>query len=120
MATLCWSCKTVDIEIVYTDDDGRGYCTTCYDARPTMPSEMRGLIYLLQTIPFHIGDRVECRTAGYLYDGIGKVTEISFDPKDGGTYVYPAFKIHLEKKAEESLPDDLWYVENCLSRVGVE
>jgi hypothetical protein len=114
----CFSCKSVHVEIAYTDDDSRGYCDKCFGARPTIPSEFVGLLYLMYTIPFKVGDRVECRTAGYLYDGIGTVQEVSLDPANGGTPVYPAFRVQLEEKAENYLPDDLWYVENCLTLSG--
>ena len=71
----------------------------------------------MATVPFHVGDKVECRTAAALYDGIGTVEEIDIDFKMGGTPVFPAFRVRLEEKSQEDLPDELWYVENCLKLV---
>ena len=93
------------------------YCQDCVSMMP-IPSEVYGLAFLLASIPFHVGDKVECRTAGELYDGIGTVKEIDTDFKMGGTPVFPAFRVLLEEKAESHLPDELWYTENGLKKVG--
>ena len=111
---LCASCKQMR-EPAATFDD-LDYCEECLPTVPPQP-EVVGLAYLLATIPFQIGDRVECRTAGELYDGVGIVKEIDIDFKMGGTLVYPAFRVELEEKSDESLPDTLWYVECCLKKV---
>lgn len=110
---LCASCKQMrEPAATYDELD---YCEECL---PTVSSSLQpevvGLAYLLATIPFQIGERVECRTAGELYDGIGTVQEIDIDFKMGGTPVYPAFRVELEEKSDESLPDELWYTEMCL------
>ena len=112
---LCSSCKQMR-EPADTYDE-LFYCQDCIDAVPEKP-ELFGLAYLLATIPFSVGDRVECRTAGELYDGIGVVEEIDLNFKMGGTPVFPAFKVKLEEKSEDSLPDELWYTESCLTSVG--
>lgn len=111
---LCASCKQMR-EPAATYDD-MNYCVECLrDVSP--PPEIAGLAYLLATIPFQVGERVECRTAGKLYDGIGTVKEIDISWKMGGTPVFPAFRVDLEKKSDDSLPDSLWYTEACLQRV---
>jgi hypothetical protein len=99
--------------------DGIDYCEECMLLNP-IPSEIRGLAFLLATIPFDVGDKVECRTAGSLYDGIGTVEEVDVNFKMGGTPVYPAFKVHLEEKSEDSLPDELWYTECCLKKAAAQ
>jgi hypothetical protein len=111
---FCFVCKTI-AKIVYTDESDRDYCVKCAADLP-VPSEVYGLIYLSETVPFKVGDKVECRTAGELYDGVGKVVEVSTSSVNGGSLVYPAFKVALEEKAENFLPDDLWYTEICLRR----
>lgn len=115
---LCASCKQMR-EPAATFDD-LDYCEECLASNPQSPQpELLGLAYLLATIPFDVGDKVECRTAGELYDGIGTVKEIDIDFKMGGTPVYPAFRVDLEEKSQESLPDTLWYTEMCLKKVSV-
>ena len=111
---LCASCKEMR-EPAATYDE-LNYCEECFNSLPPKP-EVVGLAYLLATIPFHVGDRVECRTAGELYDGVGTVEEIDIDFKMGGTPVFPAFKVLLDEKVKDSLPDILWYTENGLKLV---
>jgi hypothetical protein len=112
---FCYACKSVS-EIVYTDESNRDYCTKCAADLP-IPSEVYGLVYLARTVPFQVGDKVECRTAGELYDGDGEVVEVSMDEeKGGGSLIYPAFRVRLDQKAENFLPDELYYTECCLRR----
>jgi hypothetical protein len=114
---LCASCKQMR-EPAATSDD-LDYCEECLATNPQEPRpELVGLAYLLATIPFDVGDKVECRTAGTLYDGVGTVKEIDIDFKMGGTPVFPAFRVELEEKSESSIPDELWYTEMCLTKVG--
>lgn len=112
---LCASCK--QMREPAATQDGLDYCQECVDSFPQEKPEVEGLLYLLASIPFQVGDKVECRTAGTLYDGIGTVEEIDIDFKMGGTPVFPAFRVKLEDKAQEDLPDDLWYTEACLALV---
>jgi hypothetical protein len=112
---LCASCKQMR-EPAATYDELH-YCQDCLGSVPDAP-ELYGLAFLLATIPFHVGDKVECRTAGELYDGIGTVQEIDTEFKMGGTPVFPAFRVLLEEKAEPFLPDNLWYTENGLKKVS--
>jgi hypothetical protein len=111
---LCASCKQMR-EPAATYDNELHYCKDCLDNAP-LPAEVYAISFLLATIPFNVGDKVECRTAGQLYDGIGTVKEIDTNFKMGGTPVYPAFKVELEEKAEDFLPDELWYTECCLKK----
>ena len=114
---LCASCKQMrEPAATY---DGLDYCKDCAEeANPYQP-ELFGLAYLLATIPFDVGDKVECRTAGTLYDGVGTVEEIDIDFKMGGTPVFPAFRVKLEDKSQDDIPDELWYCEGGLTKVAV-
>jgi len=110
---LCTSCKKYRELVIVEENTNIGYCETCAEILP--PSiEEQSIAFLLLTIPFTVGEQVECRTAGQLYDGIGIVEEISFDLKNGGTPVYPAFRVRFEDKAYPEVPDELWYTEICL------
>lgn len=116
---LCESCRELKPDIAWTDTLGREYCTDCFSIMPVATAP-RMLAFLALTIPFHVGDRVECRTAGALYDGVGVVEEISTDPATFGTPVYPAFHVRIQDKAYEEAPDDRWYMETQLKKVGSE
>lgn len=114
---LCASCKQMR-EPAATFDE-LDYCEECLEnILPPEQPELLGLAYLLATIPFQVGDKVECRTAGELYDGVGTVKEIDTEFKMGGTPVFPAFRVLLEEKIDKNLPDELWYTENGLKKVG--
>ena len=108
---VCYSCKHLR-DIVHTDELDRGYCSLCYVPRDLLYA----INFMMLTIPFHIGDRVECRTGGQLYDGIGMVEDISTDLANGGTWVHPAFLVRFDEKAYDTVPDTLWYTESCLKR----
>lgn len=112
---LCDSCRELK-PVYWTDSVGREYCAECFQILP-VPSAFRMFEFLMATIPFGVGDRVECRTAGALYDGVGVIDQVSMDPKDYGTPVYPSFHVKIEDKAYEGAPDSLWYTENCLRRL---
>ena len=115
---LCASCKQLK-EIAWTDNFDREFCEQCYAVLLTTQEATSFWMYeyLMATIPFQVGDRVECRTAGTLYDGIGVVEEVSFDPAKYGTPVYPSFYCRIEEKAYPEAPDVLWYTETCLRHV---
>lgn len=114
---LCASCKEMR-EPAATYDELH-YCKECVQLLPEQQPQISYAIpFLLATIPFSVGDKVECRTAGQLYDGIGTVREIDTEFKMGGTPVYPAFKVELQEKAEQFLPDELWYTECCLKKTA--
>jgi len=74
--------------------------------------------YLENTVPFQVGEQVQCRTAGVLYDGIGTIDEVSTDPEKFGTPVYPAFHVVLHDKAYPEAPDDCWYMETQLTKAN--
>lgn len=115
---LCESCRELKV-VAWTDPVGREYCLDCAAALP-VATPYRILDYLAHTIPFQVGDRVECRTAGTLYDGIGTIDEISMDPEKFGTPVYPSFRATITDKAYPEAPDEMWYTEVCLKRVEQE
>jgi hypothetical protein len=112
---LCESCKELK-PIVYIDPVDREYCEDCFTTLP-VPTATRIMDYLLRTIPFQVGDVVEARTGGVIYDGIGTIDEISMDPEKYGTPVYPSFHVIIEKKGFPEAPDDRWYMEAQLRRV---
>lgn len=112
---LCESCRELK-PVAWTDALEREYCEQCLTALPA-PGPSRIMEYLAVTVPFEVGDRVECRTAGALYDGIGTVDEISTELENFGTPVYPSFHVKLEEKAYPEAPDELWYTEVCLTKV---
>jgi hypothetical protein len=126
---ICWECRAPK-EIVYTDEVGRGYCAECSGE----DHRWEALQFLLATIPYQVGDRVECRTAvGFeldytgrevptaaVYDGIGHIVEVSFNPEVGATLVVPMFRVQLDDKAYPEAPDFGWYSEPCLTPVKVD
>lgn len=112
---LCEGCREFK-PVAWTDSLGREYCAECFQDLH-VPSSFRALEYLAATIPFKVGDRVRCYTAGSLYDGIGTIDEISMDPAKFGTPVWPSFHVAITDKAYAEAPDDLWYTETCLKRV---
>lgn len=112
---LCEICKELK-DTAYTDPVGREYCVDCFADLP-VPTVNRIVSYLMLTIPFRIGERVECRTAGVLYDGIGTIDDISVDPENFGTPVYPSFRVTITQKAYDDAPDSCWYCEAQLTRI---
>ena len=109
---VCFTCKHLR-DIIYTDELERGYCDQCYVPRDLIYA----MAFMALTTPFQVGDRVECRTGGELYDGVGVVEDISTDLKDGGTWVHPAFRVRFTEKAYDTVPDLQWYTEVCLTKV---
>ena len=117
---FCSGCKTI-AEIIYTETEtDRSFCKKCTVALPPSSEEL-ALIFLALTVPFKVGDRVEARTAGQIFDGVGTVEEISTELKNGGTRVFPSFRVKLETKEHDQAPDEAWYTECCLKHPeGVE
>lgn len=109
---VCYSCKHLR-DIVHTDELERGYCSHCYVPR----DQLWAYNFMALTVPFKEGDRVECRTGGLLYDGIGVVEEVSTSLANGGTWVHPAFRVRFDTKAYDTVPDEQWYTEGCLTKV---
>lgn len=112
---LCEVCRHLRPS-AWTDSVGRSYCGECL-AEADEPTIHPGLAYLDATIPFQVGDRVECRTAGVLYDGVGTVDQVSTELENYGTPVYPSFHVVIEDKAYPEAPDELWYLERQLTLV---
>jgi hypothetical protein len=75
------------------------------------------LDYLMLTIPFAVGDRVEARTAGKIFDGVGTIDEVSMDPAKYGTPIYPSFHVVIDEPAYSEAPKDRWYMEAQLRKV---
>lgn len=110
---ICETCRELK-PTAYRDPIGREYCK---DHLP-VPTVTRALGYLLATIPFGVGDRVEARTAGVLLDGVGVIDQISVEPENFGTPAHPAFHVVIEEKAYPEAPNALWYMEKQLRKVG--
>ncbi len=75
------------------------------------------MTFLAATIPYKVGDKVSCRSGGVIYDGVGHVVEVSFDPKDLASPVIPMFRVEMDEKAYETMPDEMWYPELLLTPV---
>lgn len=112
---LCEACRKLRPS-AWTDSVGRSYCAECL-AEAEEPTIDPRQAYLDVTIPFHVGDRVECRTAGVLYDGVGTIDAVSKELENYGTPVYPSFHVVISEKAYPDAPDDLWYLERQLTLV---
>lgn len=119
MKRLCASCRGYT-EIAYADSVDRQYCVSCALELPDIGPMARAIIFLYLTVPYQVGDVVEARTAGQLYDGIGTVTGVYFDLEHGGSPIYPAFGVHIDQPADENAPLEGWYTENCLRRAELE
>lgn len=118
---LCFGCKKFT-EIVWTEGGtDRPYCQTCVDEMPPTVDEVNMVLLLAPWSPigppFKPGDVVECRTAAIIFDGVGVVQEMSISLRDGGTPIYPSFRVALTEKAHDKAPDEAWYTEVCLKRV---
>lgn len=113
---LCESCREIK-PVAHVDPVGRSYCATCRLIMPQTTTEHM-VTFLMETIPFEVGDRVEARTAGILFDGVGVIDQVSIEPENFGTPVYPSFHVVIDKKAYATAPDDLWYMESQLTKVS--
>lgn len=113
---FCWTCRTHQ-DIVYTEQQtGRAFCKPCAGQLPLTSDEL-GVLFLLETFPYRVGDRVEARTAGTVFDGVGVVDDVSIELRNGGTPVFPSVHVKLETKEHDKAPDAAWYTEMCLTRV---
>lgn len=113
---LCTGCKKPKELVAVSEETGIGFCVDC-SAWQDPAIEDIAIEYLQATVPFAVGDLVECRTAGVLYDGVGVIIDVSTDLRVGGTPVYPAFQVEMKEKAYDEVPDTLWYLEVCLKKV---
>lgn len=111
---VCESCRELK-EPDHVDKVGRCYCRACWAVLDPGPSPTTQA--LLATIPFKVGDRVECRIAGVLLAGVGTIDEVSTDLAKFGTVVYPSFHVRIEQKAYLDAPDDLWFMERQIKLV---
>lgn len=121
MRDLCYGCKTFR-EIVYTQGGTENpFCEQCSVIQPLTSDEWALLLLVAPGSPFgppfKPGDRVEARTAGQIYDGVGEVTNVSMSLEHGATPVYPTFRVVIDDKAHDQAPDEAWYTEVCLTRV---
>jgi len=114
---VCWSCRFYrDIE--YTEaGTQRPFCKACALQLPPTSEEL-AMLFIEVTCPFKVGDKVEARTAGEVFDGTGEVLEISTDLRHGGTRVYPSFLVRLDTKEHDLAPDQAYYTEICLKKVA--
>lgn len=119
---LCHGCKRFT-GIVWTESGtSRPFCQPCVDDMPPTIDEVNLILLLAPWSPigppFKPGDRVEARTGAVVLDGVGTVVEMSISLEDGGTPVYPSFRVVLEEKAHDGAPDEAWYTEVCLRAVN--
>lgn len=117
MKGFCAGCKQTRVDIIVNESSGVPFCASCIVSTP-VPSTVRALEFLAVTVPFEVGDEVEAKTAGVLRDGIGHVKKVSFDLQCGGTPVFPTFLVEFDQKDNDSVPDEAWYTEVCLTKVG--
>lgn len=113
---VCQLCKGVRELVTYDETIRQGRCADCVGTMP-LDSRQAAALFLMATIPFKVGDRVEVRLAGELYEGVGVVREVSTDLEHGATLVHPTFKIEMLEKAYSEVPAFEWATENCLTRV---
>lgn len=74
--------------------------------------------FLTATVPYSEGDRVACKTGGQVYEGVGRVVRVSFDPGDLASPVMPMFLVKMEDKAYPEVPDEVWFSEICMEPVN--
>ena len=77
------------------------------------------MAFLAYTVPYEVGDIVSCKTGGEIYDGIGHVVRVSFDPMDLASPIMPMFLVAMDEKDYDEVPDEVWYSEVCLEPVTV-
>jgi len=104
----CWSGD--GREVAYTDSiTKRGYCSTC--AASPVTSSLDVASQYVESSPPEIGDVVECRTVGTIWEGFGEVIAISTKLEHGGTPVAPAYLVLMEDSRL------LWFTPVCLKRM---
>jgi len=124
---ICYGCRAYK-EIVYTEQGTeRVFCKECALQLPPASEDLARL-FLSLTVPFKVGDKVlarqviACEGGGaepqFRTEGVGVVTDVSVDPRHGGTPVYPTFHVRIEEKEHDEAPDDGWYTEICLKKVS--
>lgn len=113
----CWGCKHIK-ELVHTDPLSRRFCNDCLEVTRMSPNQVLSVAFLAATVPFEIGDHVECRTAGERYEGTGKIVKVSMDLKDGGTPVIPMFHVVYDRDHSAHDRDDGWFSEYDLVKVA--
>ena len=116
---LCYGCKAF-VDIAYWEQDtNRAFCQKCALELPPTSEEL-ALLFIALTTPFKVGDRVEARTAGEIFDGVGTVTDMFTDLEHGGTLVYPTWRVVIDEPAYEGAPEEALYTEICLKKVKVD
>lgn len=116
MTQLCWGCHQIK-EIVHTDPLARRFCEKCMKIVGLGGGEIAARKFLLVTVPYERGERVDCRLAGTRYDGRGTITTVSMDIRDGGTPVNPIFHVVFDGGARADKSDG-WYCEADLTKVS--
>lgn len=114
---FCWGCKHLK-PLAYTDVLARAFCPECAVlADGGGLTAQDGREFLRVTVPFEVGDHVECRLAGERYEGTGKITTVSMDYHDGGTPVMPIFHVVFDEPGRGGKPD-AWLCERDLQKVS--
>ena len=80
---------------------GGRFCEDCLEVTRMSPNQVLSVAFLAATVPFEVGDHVECRTAGERYEGTGEIVKVSMDLKDGGTPVIPIFHVVYDRVVTE-------------------
>lgn len=114
----CAGCLKTKRVAYFESRRGLSFCRVCTQ-RLDLPSEFDWRLFLLATVPFEVGDRVEARTAAEIFDGVGTVEEVSMSLEHGGTPVYPTFRVVIDEPAYDQAPAEAWYTEVCLSKTKV-
>lgn len=122
---MCYGCKLPTEDFYIHPETGQSFCSKCSWGMPISPAEW-ALLLLTQPgsmvgPPFLPGDPVECRLAGQVYEGNGVVQEISMSlDRGGGTPLYPMFRVALNEKVNDQVPDEAWYSEVSLTKIEKE
>lgn len=89
------------------------YCFSC-SLTPDRSSDDVYLQLLQSLLPFEVGDEVECYQAGdrQRYIGRGTIEEISTDLDEGGTPVFPVYRVKFKKG------EGRWFTSVCFTRVS--
>lgn len=113
----CWGCKQRK-PLALTDVLARSFCVECAVIQETGQfTAENGRRFLAVTVPYEVGDRVECRLAGERYEGTGKIVTVSMDFKDGGTPVMPIFHVVFDEPGRGG-KTDAWMCERDLTKVS--
>lgn len=105
----CWSGD--GREIAYRDRiTKRGYCAKCAESPITSSLDVAAQ-FTVDDTPYQMGELVECRTVGTIWEGIGEIVAISTSLEHGGTPVAPAYLVLMEDSRM------LWFTPVCLKRM---